>query len=226
MATVFLTAAVAIGSSVAANLIQGTAKPDSGNIDVPKSNYGVVLPQCWGTVEIAGNLMWATKVKRKKKKKNFGNFALLFAHCPFNPAREIELLKFNGKGGYSTITPDENAVEASLKFRDRYFRFYLGTADQLPDPLIEAKTPISNHSHGLPGDYDDRQDLIQSLGMPTNSVTVPAYRKKVYIVAENLPLIDYGNQIPRVKARIRFHDQVFLDQIVKSDAGWNSRIRY
>ena len=146
MATVFLTAAVAIGSSVAANLIQGTSKPDSGNIDVPKSNYGVVLPQCWGTVEIAGNLLWASKIKKKKgkKRKNFGDFAMLFAHCPFNPAQEIELLKFNNKGGYSTITPDENAVEASLKFRDRYFRFYLGTANQTPDPLIEAKTPVSN----------------------------------------------------------------------------------
>ena len=217
MATVFLTAAVAIGSSVAANLIQGTSKPDSGNIDVPKSNYGVVLPQCWGTVEIAGNLLWASKIKKKKgkKRKNFGDFAMLFAHCPFNPAQEIELLKFNNKAGYSVITPDENAVEASLKFRDRYFRFYLGTADQTPDPLIEAKTPVSNYAHGLPGDYDDRQDLIQSLGMPSNSVTVPAYRKKVYIVAEKLPLIEYGNQIPRIKARIRFHDQVFLDQIVR-----------
>ena len=214
MATVFLTAAVAIGSSVAANLIQGTAKPDSGNIDVPKSNYGVVIPQCWGTVEIAGNLLWASKIK-KKKRKNFGDFAMLFAHCPFNPAQEIELLKFNNKAGYSTITPDENAVEASLKFRDRYFRFYLGTADQTPDPLIEAKTPVSNYAHGLPGDYGDRQDLIQQLGMPSNSVTIPAYRKKVYIVAEKLPLIDYGNQIPRIKARIRFHDQVFLDQIVR-----------
>ena len=217
MATVFLTAALAIGSSVAANLIQGTSKPDSGNIDVPKSNYGVVIPQCWGTVEVAGNLLWASEIKKKKgkKNKNFGDFAMLFAHCPFNPAREIEILKFNNKAGYSTITSDENAVEASLKFRDRYFRFYLGTANQTPDPLIEAKTPVSNYSHGLPGDYGDRQDLIQQLGMPGNSVTIPAYRKKVYIVAEGLPLIDYGNQIPRIKARIRFHDEVFLDQIVR-----------
>ncbi len=70
MATVFLVAAASAAASVAANLIQGTAKPDSGNIDVPKSNYGVVLPQCWGTVEIAGNLAWATKIKRKKKGAN------------------------------------------------------------------------------------------------------------------------------------------------------------
>ncbi|MGK7894397.1 MAG: phage tail protein [Xenococcus sp. (in: cyanobacteria)] len=218
MATVFLTAAVAIGSSVAANLIQGTSKPDSGNIDIPKSNYGVVLPQCWGTVEIAGNLLWATKIKKKKKRrkrKNFGNFAYVFAHCPFNAAQEIEILKFNNRSSYSTTTTDQDAIEASIKFRDRYLRFYLGTATQNPDPLIEEKTPISNYSHGLPGDYDDRQDLIQQLGLPANSVTVPAYRKKVYIVAENLPLIDYGNQIPKIKARIRFHDQIFLDQIVR-----------
>ncbi len=149
MATVALVAA-SIATSVAANLIQGTAKPDSGNIDVPKSNYGVVLPQCWGTVEIAGNLAWATEIKRKKKGKNFGNFAVLFAHCPFNPAIEIELLKFNNKGAYSVITSDPNAVEASLKFRDKYLRFYLGTDTQEPDPLMEAITPVSAYDHGLP----------------------------------------------------------------------------
>ena len=215
MATVFLVAAASAAASVAANLIQGTAKPDSGNIDVPKSNYGVVLPQCWGTVEIAGNLAWATKIKRKKKGKNFGNFAVLFAHCPFNPAREIEQLKFNNKSGYSTITPDSNAVEASIKFRDKYFRFYLGTDTQEPDPLIEAKTPVSTYDHGLPASYDDRQEFLSNLGLPGSTVTVPAYRKKVYLVAENLPLIDYGNQIPRIKARIRFHDAIYLDQIVR-----------
>ena len=218
MATVFLVAAASAAASVAANLLQGTAKPDSGNIDVPKSNYGVVLPQCWGTVEVAGNLLWASKIKKKKgsrTRKNFGNFAVLFAYCPVNPAKEIELLKFNNKGAYSTITPDQNSIEASAKFRDKYLRFYLGTDTQEPDPLIEAKKPVSTYDHGLPASYDDRQQLLSSLGLPASTVTVPAYRKKVYMVAENLPLIDYGNQIPRIKARIRFHDSIYLDQIVR-----------
>ncbi len=218
MATVFLVAAASAAASVAANLLQGTAKPDSGNIDVPKSNYGVVLPQCWGTVEVAGNLAWAAKIRKKKKsrtRKNFGDFAVLFAYCPFNPAKEIELLKFNNKGAYSTITPDPNSIEASTKFRDKYLRFYLGTDSQEPDPLIEALKPVSTYDHGLPASYDDRQELLANLGLPSSTPTVPGYRKKVYMVAENLPLIDYGNQIPRVKARIRFHDSIYLDQIVR-----------
>ncbi len=125
------------------------------------------------------------------------------------------MLKFNNKGAYSTITPDPNSIEASAKFRDKYLRFYLGTDTQEPDPLIEAKKPVSTYDHGLPASYDDRQDLLASLGLPASTVTVPAYRKKVYLVAENLPLIDYGNQIPRIKARIRFHDSINLDQIVR-----------
>ena len=214
MATVALVAA-SIATSVAANLLQGTSKPDSGNIDVPKSNYGVVLPQCWGRVEVAGNLLWATEIEPKKKGKNFGNFAVLFAHCPFNPAIEIETIKFNNKGAYTSVGNDPNSIDASAEFRDKYLRFYLGTDTQEPDPLIEALTPVSTYDHGLPADYDDRQELLANLGLPASTATVPGYRKKVYMVAEDLPLIDYGNQIPRIKAIIRFHDSIYLDQIVR-----------
>lgn len=162
--------------------------PRLSDLSAPKSNYGVRIPKVWGTVRLAGNLIWANPIREKKTKQRggkggpkvqqtnysyYGSFAMLLCEGPILAVTRIWL---NSKLAYS-INADISAktFERSIKFRDNYLRFYLGTATQSPDPLIQASMGVEH---------------------------TPAYRHRAYIVFEELPLADYGNRIPNITAEV------------------------
>jgi hypothetical protein len=90
------------------------------------------------------------------------------------PIAGIRRVWLNGKLYYNRgLDADLKTRKDSLKFSQKYCRFYLGTPTQPTDAYLEAAT-------------DD----------------VNAYRNRVIIVFENLPLADFGNQIPLVSVEV------------------------
>ena len=78
------------------------------------------------------------------------------------------------------LTPEEmadrrKAIMAELAAVQSALTMYLGTEEQLPDPVMEAHEGIGQ---------------------------VPAHRGMAYLVFEDLPLIHYGNRIPNVSAEV------------------------
>lgn len=205
MATLALNLAIGFAASALISLLAPNQKQESArlsDLSAPKSNYGTRIPKVWGSVRLAGNLIWASKIKEKKSKQRggkggasavnysyFGSFAMLLCEGPIQAISRIWLnskLVYNVQGDASQKT-----FERSLKFRDDYLRFYLGTADQSPDPLIQASMGAEH---------------------------TPAYRHRAYLVFDELPLNDYGNRIPTVTVEVSTNATEFGDRITAHKA--------
>ena len=133
---------------------------------IPAADEGSPVLRVHGTMRIAGTLIWATRFEetvtrerqggkgRGPKVENYAyhaNFALGLCEGPIASIRRVW------------------ADGRELDLETLEMRIYRGTAQQLPDPLIQAK---------------------QGAGR------APAWRGLAYVVFERLPLDDFGNRIP------------------------------
>ena len=231
MATIAISLAAGFAAQTVASWLQPTQVIDNGglsDLSIPKSNYGVTIPQAWGTVMMAGNLIWGTHkeevVKKKKRGKGgggrveknrtyYGNCAWLFGYTPNSPAIGFKRVWMNGKVVYSTVG-DAETINNGDDFASQYLRFYLGSNTQTPDPLLESLKPSSSYDYGLPHDPDEREAALIDLGLDPSTIYTPAYRYRSYCVAERLPLNDFGNQLPTLKAEIIFSSPCYLADII------------
>src|SRR5690606_7021956 len=130
--------------------------PRLGDRSVQSSAYGQVIPECYGTVRIAGNIIWATEIEEKKSEeevggkgmrmgggtevttyKYFGNVAIGFCRGPVD---RILRIWADGKIIYD-LSGTRHKTKGSgreIKKPGPEPRIYLGTEDQEPDPLIVA----------------------------------------------------------------------------------------
>lgn len=170
-----------IGNSIDQSLMMGNMKsfqegPRLEQASVTTSTEGAPVTRLHGRMRLSGQLIWATRfeeqvvttVQRQGGKGGgpkafnttysyYANFAVAFCEGPITrfgrfwaDGREID---------QSTIT----------------VRTYLGTEDQLPDALIQAKEGAEN---------------------------VSAHRGYAYVVFERLPIDKYGRRIPQITAEV------------------------
>jgi GTA TIM-barrel-like domain/Putative phage tail protein len=127
---------------------------------------GAPLARVYGSARVGGTLIWATRFQEVSTTERqgakggpklttfsyFGNFVIAICEGEIACLRRIWA---DGK---------------ELDLEDVTIRLYRGTADQLPDPLIEAKQGTGN---------------------------APAYRGTAYAVFDRFPLENFGNRIPQ-----------------------------
>jgi hypothetical protein len=150
--------------------------PRLGDLAVQTSNYGNALPKLFGTMRVAGTVIWATDLIERRTTSSNGkgrpknvdysyaaNFAVALSARPVREVRRIwadgKLLR--GAGG-------------DWKSRTG-FRLHLGDEDQEPDPLIVAAEGVGQ---------------------------APAFRGLAYAVFEEMELADFGNRIPMLTFEI------------------------
>ena len=144
--------------------------PRLGELAVQTSSYGSQIPKLFGTMRVAGTVIWATDLKEERSKSGGGkgqpktvnysysaNFAVALSGRPILGVRRIwadgKLLR-GAAGDFKTATG---------------YRLHPGGEDQPVDPLIAA---------------------VEGAGQ------APAYRGVAYAVFEDFQLADYGNRIP------------------------------
>lgn len=144
--------------------------PRLGELAVQTSNYGSQIPKLFGTMRVAGTVIWATDLREERSKSGGGkgqpktvnysysaNFAVALSARPIVGVRRIwadgKLLR-GAAGDFKTATG---------------FRLHSGDEAQAVDPLIAA---------------------VEGAGQ------APAYRGIAYAVFEDFQLGDYGNRIP------------------------------
>ncbi len=144
--------------------------PRLGELAVQTSSYGSQIPKLFGTMRVAGTVIWATDLREERSKSGGGkgrpktvnysysaNFAVALSGRPILAVRRIwadgKLLR-GAAGDFKTATG---------------YRLHLGGEDQQVDPLIAA---------------------VEGAG------GAPAYRGVAYAVFEDFQLADYGNRIP------------------------------
>ncbi len=148
--------------------------PRLSDLKVQTSSYGTQIPKVFGTMRVAGCVIWATELIETRSTTRGGkgrpgvsgyNYAASFAVAlSARPIASVGRIWAEGKllrgaaGDWKTPTG---------------FRLYPGSEQQQADPLIASLTPDT-----------------------------PAYRGIAYAVFEALPLGDFGNRIPSLSFEV------------------------
>ena len=191
--------------------------PRLGDLTVGASTYGNVIPVAFATQKIAGTIIWAPPIEEQKHSRKIGggifggsilgggekvteyryyaSFAVAFAEGPAaGPVRLWAGEKLIADFKPPDFSEDLSDGASSMRYfgsNGRYkFRFYRGTSDQLPDPLI-------------------RRQVEAELG---ESHITPGFRDIVYLVFERLALDEFGNRVPPITAEIAWDNDAGLPE--------------
>lgn len=167
----------ALGSSLGASMtkLPDIESPRLNDLRVMSSTYGAPIPVIYGTNRIAGNIIWATKIKETKHSEDVGgkgapsqevnsytySVSMAVGVCE-GEISGISRIWANGKVIYDARSSNASATGASANIR-----FYNGSETQTADALIVA-----------------------------NEGSAPAYLGLAYVVFEDFQLAEYGNAIP------------------------------
>lgn len=154
--------------------------PRLDDLHVQTSAYGVPIFQLWGTMRLAGNIIWSAPITEVKTANStsqgkgsptqvairytyFATFAVALCEGPvdriFRIWADADLI-------YNTTPTNENVIAGLGEIN---FTLYEGTESQTADPTIQAEEGV-NHT--------------------------PAYRGLAYVVFTDFPLEKFGNRIP------------------------------
>ena len=153
-------------------------------LNIQTVTYGKVIPLIYGNAKIAGNIIWAMPLKEVNEKAtaNIGRFRENETKYVTYATFAVAICK-----GVATelinIYANDHPVD---KFSTKY-RFYRGTEDQEPDPLISNIEGVT-----------------------------PAYRGLVYIVIEDFQLSKYGNKIPNFTFEISCNMNLEIARKIKA----------
>ncbi|WP_372572921.1 baseplate multidomain protein megatron [Ruegeria jejuensis] len=176
---------VAIGRAVGATvgrlidnrlLGQGAEPVETGKVDrfrLTHSGEGAAVARLHGRMRIAGQMIWASQFREHVSRSGGGGGG---KGAPKPPEPEVTQYSYTVSvalalcegeiASVGRVWADGEEIE-----HDRLnMRVYTGSADQLPDPTMEA---------------------VEGTG------AVPAYRGTAYVVMENLPLGQFGNRVPQ-----------------------------
>lgn len=157
--------------------------PRLSDLSIQTSTQGAFLPRYYGRCPANGNIFWLqnNKLREVVRKESsggkgssggastetytyFATFAIGLGEGPIAGIRRIwcrDTLIYNaGSDDLETVVASNQSAQG--------WKLYLGTDDQMPDPLIEAEKGVGN---------------------------TPAYRGTAYIVFDNFELTKYNNSL-------------------------------
>lgn len=139
---------------------------------VQTSTYGRMIPMVFGTVRIAGNVIWSLPIKeiasttKTSGGKGGGGARASSSTTTYSYYVTLAIAICEGE----ILRVDRIWADAKLlDLSQGTYRIYKGSETQLPDTLIES---------------------IEGVG------ATPAYRGLAYIVIEDFPMAAFGNRIP------------------------------
>jgi hypothetical protein len=161
-----------VGQQIDAQIFKpkGREGPQLADLKVQASTYGQQIPQLFGTMRVAGSVIWATDLIERRAKNGGGKgrpsvteYSYAVSLAVALSARRVRAIR--------RIWADGNLLRgASGSFKERCtYRWYDGSEDQPVDPLIASAVGIGSAS---------------------------AFRGLSYVVFEELELASFGNRIP------------------------------
>ncbi|MHA6718797.1 GTA baseplate fiber-binding domain-containing protein [Sphingomonas sp. RS6] len=142
------------------------------DLRVQTSAYGTPLPRLFGTMRVAGCVIWATDLIEHRSTQGGGKGQPSTTSYSYSASFAVALSS-RPILGVGRIWADGKLLRgAAGDFKTRTgYRLYRGSEDQAPDPLIAS---------------------IEG------AATTPAHRGCAYAVFEGMELADYGNRIPQL----------------------------
>jgi hypothetical protein len=156
---------------------KGREGPRLSELAVQTSSYGTQIPKLFGTMRVAGTVIWSTDLiehrstEGGKGKPTTTSYSYTASFAVALSAREVL--------GMARIWADGKLLRgAAGDFKSGFgaFRLHLGGEDQEADPLIVAAEGVGQ---------------------------APAHRGVAYAVFEDLQLGDFGNRIPALTFEVQ-----------------------
>lgn len=165
-----------IGQSIDQELLAPVTRgPRVGDLSVQSSSYGTQIPRVYGTMRVAGSVIWSTDlIERTQAGGAKGQPDLTYAYT----VSFAVALSSRGASSIGRIWADGNLLRGAaddMKVGGS-LRFYDGSEDQVVDPLIGSIEGVAN---------------------------APAYRGLTLAVFEDLELATFGNRIPFLTFEIK-----------------------
>ncbi|MFV0622961.1 phage tail protein [Sphingomonas sp. ac-8] len=161
-----------LGRTVDGSLFRpkGRQGPRLTELAVQTSSYATQIPRLFGTMRVAGTVIWATDLIESRSTDSAGKGQPNITSYSYAASFAV-LLSGRAIGGVGRIWADGKLLRgAAGDWKTQAgFRLHLGGEDQTPDPLIAA---------------------AEGAGL------TPAHRGCAYAVFEGLQLADFGNRIP------------------------------
>ncbi|WP_332816869.1 phage tail protein [Sphingopyxis sp.] len=162
----------AVGQQIDAAIFKpkGREGPRLADLKIQASTYGQQIPQLFGTMRVAGSVIWATDLIERRNKRGGGKGRPSTTEYSYAVSLAVALSSRPIRG-IGRIWADGNLLRGSSgTFQERCtFRWHDGGDDQAVDPLIAS-----------------------ALGPASAS----AFRGLAYAVFEELELGAFGNRIP------------------------------
>ncbi|MBA4048266.1 MAG: hypothetical protein C0476_06970 [Sphingomonas sp.] len=159
------------GQAIDGQLLKGPNRegPRLSDLSVQTSSYGSQIPKIFGTMRVAGTVIWSTDLIESRSSRSNGK-GQPGANDYSYAASFAVLLSARRVARVGRIWADGNLLrgaEGDFKVMTS-FRLHQGDEGQAADPLIAA----------------------------AEGAMAPAHRGMAYVVFENLPLGEFGNRIP------------------------------
>ena len=186
-----------VGQSIDRQVLSPSGRsPHLGDLSVQTSSYGTQVPRIYGTMRVAGSVIWATDLVESSETtgakgqpdSTFSYAVSLAVAVSSRPVTAIKRIWADGK----LLRGEDGEFKVSTTFR-----FYDGSEDQIIDPLIASIEGIAN---------------------------TPAYRGLAIAVFENLELAEFGNRIPFLTFEVSAEDAPVPVETILGDAS-NGEIR-
>lgn len=183
----------ALGNRIDHALIGGKGRegPRLTELAVQTSSYGTPIPRLWGTMRVAGTVIWSTDLIEARERTGGGKGRPATTQYSYSASFAV-LLSGRPIRGIGRVWADGRLLRGSagdLKVKAA-LRVHLGGEDQAPDPLIESAEGAA-----------------------------PAYRGMAYAVWEDLPLGEWGNRIPSMTWEVIADDGAVTVDAIARDMG-------
>ena len=177
---------------------KGREGPRLADLKVQASTYGQQIPRLFGTMRVAGSVIWATDLIERRSTSGGGKGRPTVTEYSYAVSLAVALSSRRVRA-IRRIWADGNLLRgASGTFRERcVFRWYDGSEDQAADPLIAS-----------------------AIGPASAS----AFRGVAYAVFEELELAAFGNRIPSLTFEVEA-DAGSVDAGLVADAVLEGAVR-
>jgi hypothetical protein len=142
----------AVGQQVDAQIFKpkGREGPRLADLKVQASTYGQQIPQLFGTMRVAGSVIWATDLIERRSKRGGGKGRPSTTEFSYSVSLAIALSSRPVRA-IGRIWADGNLLRGtSGSFRERCtFRWYDGSEDQAADPLIASASAFRGLSYAV-----------------------------------------------------------------------------
>lgn len=157
------------------------AGPRLTDLQLQTSSYGTQMPQLFGTMRVAGTVIWATDLRETTSKSGGGKGRPSVTSYSYSASFAVAL-SARAIRSIGRIWADGNLLRGAagdFKTELSAFRVHPGDEDQAADPLIAAAQ---------------------------GGAATPAHRGIAYVLFEDLALDDYGNRIPSLTFEVEADD--------------------